>query len=166
MQTDAGEWPRVNRIPFSGQPVDVRRLDLRRAVAAEIAVAEVVGEDDDDVRPPCRGRGKAGGQKGEQEQKRGVAFHCSPVLVTADQDRSDFVAVLDDGHGRNDVLNLIIEVTGEKKKDTAAEVATARNLWVPAMNNRGYLRPLAVYRDRRPLGRPAPDSRTDQKVGK
>jgi type III restriction enzyme len=34
-------------------------------------------------------------------------------------------------------LILIIEVTGEKKKDKAAKVATARNLWVPAVNNHG-----------------------------
>ncbi|MBM4429883.1 MAG: hypothetical protein FJ026_05965, partial [Chloroflexi bacterium] len=36
-----------------------------------------------------------------------------------------------------DLLNLIIEVTGERKKDKAAKVATARNLWVPAVNNHG-----------------------------
>jgi type III restriction enzyme len=35
------------------------------------------------------------------------------------------------------ILNLIIEVTGEKKKDKEAKVATARDLWVPAVNNHG-----------------------------
>jgi len=49
----------------------------------------------------------------------------------------DFIAVLDDGHGPDDPLNLILEVTGEKKKDKAAKVATARTLWVPAINNHG-----------------------------
>jgi type III restriction enzyme len=39
-------------------------------------------------------------------------------------------------HGE-EPLNLIIEVTGEKKKDKVAKVATARNLWVPAINNHG-----------------------------
>ncbi len=34
-------------------------------------------------------------------------------------------------------FNLILEVTGEKKKDKAAKVATARNLWLPAVNNDG-----------------------------
>jgi len=34
-------------------------------------------------------------------------------------------------------LNLIIEVTGEKKKEKAAKVATAKTLWVPAVNNHG-----------------------------
>jgi type III restriction enzyme len=49
----------------------------------------------------------------------------------------DFIACIDDGHGLNDLLNLIVEVTGEKKKDKAAKVATARTLWVPAINNHG-----------------------------
>jgi type III restriction enzyme len=49
----------------------------------------------------------------------------------------DFVACIDDGHGQGDLLNLIVEVTGEKKKDKAAKVATARTLWVPAINNHG-----------------------------
>ena len=34
-------------------------------------------------------------------------------------------------------LNLILEVTGEKKADKEAKVSTARNLWVPAINNDG-----------------------------
>jgi type III restriction enzyme len=49
----------------------------------------------------------------------------------------DFIACIDDGHGPDDRLNLIIEVTGEKKKDKAAKVATARTLWIPAVNNHG-----------------------------
>ena len=49
----------------------------------------------------------------------------------------DFVACLDNGRGTSDLLNLIVEVTGEKKKDKAAKVATARTLWVPAINNHG-----------------------------
>jgi type III restriction enzyme len=34
-------------------------------------------------------------------------------------------------------LNLIIEVTGEHKKDKAAKVSTAKTLWIPAINNHG-----------------------------
>jgi type III restriction enzyme len=49
----------------------------------------------------------------------------------------DFIVCLDDGHGPDDLLNLLIEVTGEKKKDKAAKVTTARTLWVPAINNHG-----------------------------
>ena len=34
-------------------------------------------------------------------------------------------------------LNLLVEVSGERRKDKAAKVAAARELWVPAMNNHG-----------------------------
>ena len=49
----------------------------------------------------------------------------------------DFIACIDDGHGLDDLLNLIIEVSGEQKKDKAAKVSTARTLWIPAINNHG-----------------------------
>ncbi len=49
----------------------------------------------------------------------------------------DFIACIDDGPGQDDLINVIIEVTGEKKKDKAAKVAAARTLWVPAVNNHG-----------------------------
>ena len=49
----------------------------------------------------------------------------------------DFIVRMNDGHGNEDPLNLIIEVTGEKKKDKEAKVSTAKNLWVPAVNNHG-----------------------------
>jgi type III restriction enzyme len=38
---------------------------------------------------------------------------------------------------REDLLNLVIEVSGERRKDKTAKVETARNLWVPAVNNHG-----------------------------
>ena len=49
----------------------------------------------------------------------------------------DFIAHLDDGRGKDDPLQLIIEVSGENRADKAAKVAAARNLWVPAINNHG-----------------------------
>ena len=49
----------------------------------------------------------------------------------------DFIARIDDGRGPDSLLNLIVEVTGERKKDKAAKVTTARALWVPAINNHG-----------------------------
>jgi type III restriction enzyme len=51
----------------------------------------------------------------------------------------DFIVRLDDGHGSDDLLNLVIEVSGAGRRDKAAKVATARNRWVPAVNNHaGY----------------------------
>lgn len=42
------------------------------------------------------------------------------------------------GEGRGEgEINLIIEVTGENKKDKAAKVSTVRTLWVPAVNKHG-----------------------------
>jgi type III restriction enzyme len=55
------------------------------------------------------------------------------------QERSytpDFVIHLDDGHGPDDLLNLIVEVSGEARKDKAAKVAAARNLWTPVDGGR------------------------------
>ncbi len=49
----------------------------------------------------------------------------------------DFIAAMDDGHGPDDPLNLLIEVSGEARKDKAAKVSTARTLWMPAVNNHG-----------------------------
>jgi len=49
----------------------------------------------------------------------------------------DFIARIDDGHGRGDLLNLIIEVSGQRDKDKDAKVSTARGLWIPAVNNHG-----------------------------
>lgn len=49
----------------------------------------------------------------------------------------DFIACIDDGNGSDNLLNLIIEVTGEKRKEKVAKVAAARTLWVPSVNNHG-----------------------------
>jgi type III restriction enzyme len=49
----------------------------------------------------------------------------------------DFIARIDDGNGPNDLLNLIIEVTGAKDSDKEQKVSTAKTLWVPAVNNDG-----------------------------
>ena len=37
----------------------------------------------------------------------------------------------------DELLNLIVEVSGEPKPEKAAKVETARTLWVPAVNNHG-----------------------------
>jgi type III restriction enzyme len=49
----------------------------------------------------------------------------------------DYIIRIDDGHGKEDLLNLVLEVSGEARKDKAAKVETARNLWIPAINNHG-----------------------------
>jgi type III restriction enzyme len=51
----------------------------------------------------------------------------------------DFIVRLRAGDAslESEPLNLIIEVTGERKKEKAAKVETARTLWMPAVNNHG-----------------------------
>ena len=51
----------------------------------------------------------------------------------------DFIARVNDGRGTgpDDLLNVVIEVTGEMKKEKEAKVATAQRLWIPAVNNHG-----------------------------
>ena len=45
----------------------------------------------------------------------------------------DFVVKVKDGNA--EPLNLILEVSGESRKDKSAKVAHARNFWIPAVNN-------------------------------
>jgi type III restriction enzyme len=47
----------------------------------------------------------------------------------------DFLARVRNAAGEE--VTLIIEVTGQRKKDKEAKVSTARTLWVPAVNNHG-----------------------------
>lgn len=47
----------------------------------------------------------------------------------------DYIARID--VGENELLNLIIEVTGKKDDKKALKTKTARELWVPAVNNHG-----------------------------
>jgi len=49
----------------------------------------------------------------------------------------DFLIRVDDGNGDENLLNLIVEVTGEKRKEKIAKVSTAKTLWIPAVNNQG-----------------------------
>src|SRR5436190_7038 len=44
----------------------------------------------------------------------------------------DFIVRVANGHGPTDLLNLILECTGRKKKDKEAKVSTAQTLWVAA----------------------------------
>jgi len=56
------------------------------------------------------------------------------------QERSylpDFIAKIEDGHGKDDLLNLVIEVSGERRDDKDAKVATVESLWIQAVNNCG-----------------------------
>jgi type III restriction enzyme len=55
------------------------------------------------------------------------------IKLSHSNDRSNDLSRYYEG----EVLNLILEVSGEPRKDKAAKVATARTLWVPAINRHG-----------------------------
>ncbi len=46
----------------------------------------------------------------------------------------DFIAKVKQS---GDILNLILEVSGQKRKDKEIKVSTAQTLWIPAINNHG-----------------------------
>jgi type III restriction enzyme len=48
----------------------------------------------------------------------------------------DFIARVYDGHG-DDLLNLVIEVSGAGRRDKEHKVNTTSDLWIPAVNNHG-----------------------------
>ncbi|MGH7582807.1 MAG: BPTD_3080 family restriction endonuclease [Gemmatimonadales bacterium] len=51
--------------------------------------------------------------------------------------RPDFIVRVDDGHGGDDLLNLVVEIKGRRREDAKAKAETLRTYWVPAVNHRG-----------------------------
>jgi len=69
-------------------------------------------------------------------KNQGLGFTIPYILDGQEKNYvPDFIVKIDTGH--NDYLNLIVEVTGERRMDKQAKVDTARNLWVQAVNNHG-----------------------------
>ena len=51
--------------------------------------------------------------------------------------RPDFIVLVDDGHGPNDLLHLVVEVKGYRREDAKDKKLTMDIYWVPAVNNLG-----------------------------
>ncbi|XDZ66458.1 hypothetical protein AB8880_03430 [Alphaproteobacteria bacterium LSUCC0684] len=49
----------------------------------------------------------------------------------------DYIALINDGHGRGDLLNLIVEIKGQRDDQDRVKADTAIRQWVPAVNNDG-----------------------------
>jgi type III restriction enzyme len=69
-------------------------------------------------------------------KNKGLGFTI-PYTINGEQHPyfPDFIVRIDDGHGEDDLLSLIVEVSGAQRRDKEAKVATVRSLWVPAVNN-------------------------------
>jgi len=49
----------------------------------------------------------------------------------------DFIVQINDDHGRDDPLNLIVEIKGYRREDAKEKKSTMENYWVPGVNNHG-----------------------------
>ena len=47
----------------------------------------------------------------------------------------DFIVRVDDGHGPEDLLNLIVEIKGYRGEDAKEKKATMDTYWIPGVNN-------------------------------
>jgi type III restriction enzyme len=50
----------------------------------------------------------------------------------------DFIVLVDDGHGDDDLLHLIVEIKGYRREDAKEKKSTMDTYWVPKLN-RYYL---------------------------
>jgi type III restriction enzyme len=53
------------------------------------------------------------------------------------QYRPDFIVLVDDGHGTNDPLHLIVEIKGYRREDAKDKKSTMDTYWIPGVNNLG-----------------------------
>lgn len=51
--------------------------------------------------------------------------------------RPDFIVLVDDGHGKEDPLHLVVEIKGYRREDAKEKKATMDTYWVPGVNNLG-----------------------------
>ena len=53
------------------------------------------------------------------------------------QYRPDFIVLVDDGHGPDDVLHLVVEIKGYRREDAKEKKSTMDTYWVPGVNHLG-----------------------------
>jgi type III restriction enzyme len=51
--------------------------------------------------------------------------------------RPDFIVRVDDGHGDQDLLNLVVEIKGYRGEDAAVKKTTMDTYWIPGVNHLG-----------------------------
>ena len=49
--------------------------------------------------------------------------------------RPDFIVLVDDGHGENDLLHLVVEIKGYRREDAKEKKSTMDTYWIPGVNN-------------------------------
>jgi type III restriction enzyme len=51
--------------------------------------------------------------------------------------RPDFIVLVDDGHGPDDPLHLVVEIKGYRREDAKEKKSTMDTYWVPGVNHLG-----------------------------
>ncbi|MDA7984293.1 MAG: DEAD/DEAH box helicase family protein [Alphaproteobacteria bacterium] len=51
--------------------------------------------------------------------------------------RPDYIALVDDGRGAGDLLNLVVEIKGKRDDKARAKADTMKRFWIPSVNNDG-----------------------------
>lgn len=51
----------------------------------------------------------------------------------------DFIVLVEDGHGEDDLLHLVVEIKGYRREDAKVKKATMDTYWVPAVNYMGTM---------------------------
>ena len=49
--------------------------------------------------------------------------------------RPDFIVLVDDGHGPDDLLHLIVEIKGYRREDAKEKKLTMETYWIPGVNH-------------------------------
>ena len=63
-----------------------------------------------------------------------VPYQCGSVSRMY---RPDYIVRVDDGHGEDDLLNLVVEIKGYRGEDAKIKKETMETYWVPGINNSG-----------------------------
>lgn len=51
--------------------------------------------------------------------------------------RPDFIVLVEDGHGPEDLLHLVVEIKGYRREDAKEKASTMQTYWVPGVNHLG-----------------------------
>ena len=51
--------------------------------------------------------------------------------------RPDFIVLVEDGHGEDDLLHLVVEIKGYRREDAKDKKLTMETYWIPGVNNSG-----------------------------
>lgn len=71
-------------------------------------------------------------------KNQGLGFEV-PYLFGAEPRRylPDFIVLVDDGHGPDDLLRFVVEIKGYRREDAKIKKETMETRWVPGVNNLG-----------------------------